>query len=190
MDETDKSDPYGPNDLQADLHQQLREVIDRSKAPTTDIEWTPEEQAELQAELARNTFNPEYANPDNPDRKIKIDGEQVDGYWYNNFPVILSVMDRLNNSQDPISLDSFEQMYATVAESRRYPELFAMLQHSSPALYKRALQLFRSKDAPTDHRGRELSENEVIFIHSQAYSAAAALARRLDPNYDLDYLRK
>ena len=190
MDETDsQQDPYGMPDLQDTLREQLRVAADRLRQPITDPEWTPEDQAELNAELARIVFNPNYANPDYPDRKVKVAGEEANIHGYNNFPMVLSIVDKLRRSKEPPKGNSFEAAYAAVADERRYLEISEALEKTFPVLYKRSIQLFESAGEPMDHLGRKISEDEVVFIQSQAYSAAADLARQLDPDYDLAFLR-
>jgi hypothetical protein len=84
---------------------------------------------------------------------------------------------------------SFEATYAAVANERRYIEIFDRLETAFPALYKRSIQIFRaSAEAPLP--GVDLSDDEKAFVQSQAYSAAAKLAQEIDPNYNLDFLRR
>jgi hypothetical protein len=185
----EKDDPYRMDrGLEHDLKEQLRRAIENSQNPPQQPEWSAEEEAALRAELSRIPFNPQHANPDFADRKLKIEGEEADAHAAGNFPLILSVMERLSSAEGPISLNRAEEIYASSAEARRYPEIADWLRTAYPAVYKRTIQIARDQ-MPIDPRGRELTQDEVLYIKSQAYGAAAAFAKSLDPDYNLALLR-
>jgi hypothetical protein len=189
-DETDKSrNAFVVPPLGAEPHEQLQAAIERSKQPAAEDEWTPEDQAELNAEMARIPFDPSHANPDFVDRTITIHDEQVPIHRYNNFPRILAIIDGVITGQEVPQAPSFEATYAAVAEERGYPGIFGELKSTSPALYKRSKQIFASdtsRSIPPQDLG--LSADEKALIHAQAYSAAARIARSKDPNYNLGFL--
>jgi hypothetical protein len=189
MDETDKPNrSFDLGDLQDDLHDQLQEAIERSKQPTVNEEWTPEDQADLNAEMARIPFNPKHANPDFADRTVVIDDEEVQVHFYNNFPMLMTILDTLRNSDEQSNLGLFEAAYAAVSQERRYFEIFDALEKSFPALLKRTKQLFANRGESTKLGSREVTADERAYIYSQAYGAAADIARGLDPGYNLAYL--
>lgn len=188
--EADKPrDSFEIPSLEEVLHKQLQEVIGRSKQSPTEEEWTPEEQAELNSELAKIPFSSVHANPDFSDRTVTVGGEATQIHAYNNFPMILSVVDMLRHSKKIPQLPPVESTYLEVANERRYPEIFGALEAAYPAIYKRTKQIFSSR-GQTAPPGPELSADEKAFVQSQAYSAAAHLAQEVDPNYNLDFLRK
>lgn len=188
-DETDKPrDSFEHPSLEEHLHEELRETILRSKQPI-EVEWSTEDQAELNSELARVTFDPSHANPDFPDRTVVIEDMEVQIHAYNSFPRILSAVDFIRHAKGTRHPTPVESSYAALAEERRYLEVFAALEVAFPALYKRSKQIFNSGEQ-AELPGRSLNADERAFMLSQAYSAAAHQARTIDPNYNLDFLRK
>lgn len=189
-DETDKPrDSFEPSSLEDELQAQLKAAVERSKNPVEE-EWSPEEQAELNSELARIAFDPNHAHPDFADRTVVVGGEEVQIHVYNNFPMILSVVDMLRHTNETPDDLSFEAAYAAVANERKYLEIFEELEKTYPALYKRSKQIFARGGNPPVYEGLNINADEQTYVQSQAYSAAAHIAQAIDPEYNLDFLRK
>ena len=190
IDETDKPrDSFHMPSLEGEPHKQLQAAIERSRQPSAEDEWTPEDQAELNAELARIPFDPAHANPDFADRTVMVQGEKVPIHHYNNFPMILSIVDRVMYGQEIPPAPSFEATYAAVADERKYPDIFGQLKATSPALYRRSKQIFAGGIGRPTVQGSELTDDEKASIHAHAYSAAARIAQTIDPDYNLGFLR-
>jgi hypothetical protein len=187
-DETDSpKDAFEPVGLNDELMDQLRLAKERAQNPPPAEEWTPEEQAELNSELARIPFDPTHDDANFAKRTVKLHGEDVPIHAFNNFPTILGVVDAIRNSSEPPEINTLEAQYIALAEERKYLEVFADLQQARPVSYKRSLQIYRSWRQGID---LGLSQAEQQYILSQTYSAAAHIAQTLDPKYPLDYLRR
>jgi hypothetical protein len=77
-DEADRpKDSFELSTLEEELHRKLRETIERSRQHPVENEWAPEEQAELNSELAQIPFNPDHANPDFADHTITLEGIEL-----------------------------------------------------------------------------------------------------------------
>lgn len=165
------------------LGPEVERQLDKAKGSVE----TPEQQ-KLWHELDGVAFNPDFADPERPDRVVTIRGRQVRLHHYNNFPYILSSVDDMLHMRPP--RDIFAQQIYDDAEKARYQTVFAVLRHQLPAAYKRALEI----NAEIERRKSEglpsqLLTEEDIYVVSQVFGAAASLARQLDPAYDLSNLR-
>ena len=185
-DETDEPNFYESLSIEHALREQLLRARQRSENPPPAETWTPEEEGELQSELARIQFNPNHGNPDFPAQTVELHGEDVPIHAFNNFGMILSLADTLRSGEEPPAENTFEAQYAALADERKYLEISAALQEAYPAAYKRSLQLFRGwrQDKEVD-----ISPADQEYILSQTYQAAAHIARSLDPDYPLNHLR-
>jgi hypothetical protein len=187
-DETDSpKDAFEPVGLNDELMDQLRLAKERAQDPPPAEEWTPEEQAELNSELARIPFDPAHDDDNFAKRTVKLRDEDEPIHAFNSFPTILGVVDAIRNSSEPPDEDPFKAQHSAVAEERKYFQIFEGLQRTYPLAYKRSLQIYRSWRQGID---LGLSQAEQQYILSQTYSAAAHIAQSIDPDYPLDYLRR
>jgi hypothetical protein len=169
------------------LQEEILQAKERANNPPPPEEWTHEDQARLDSELARIQFDPTHDDPDFAKRSVQIHGEDVPVHAFNRFPVILSIADTIRGGGELPEERTPEGQYVSVAEERKYPEIAARLQSANPAAYKRSLQIFRSWRQDKDIG---ISQAEQEYILSQTYAAAARIAQSLDPEYPLDYLRR
>ena len=175
-----------------EVQRQLEQV---GEAQSTSVDWTEQDEAQLQEELARVKFNPAHANPDIPDTYVVVDGIQRPVHGYNNFLVILETLDDVFAEREFAHL-SFQAAYASVRYERNYDGVFGIMRRQFPALYKRALILQEERDVRVRHVKRleqvpaNLMSDEERYIASQAYSVAAKIAKEIDPQYDLGYLHR
>ena len=191
MGESDESNPYGdPTGLQRDLMEQLRRAKERANRLIENEPWSPEEEAELQSELAKIYFDDDFYPPDFNPMTVVIDGEEVVLPDFNSFPMKLMVIDELRSNENHPQEDTIENVIYQNAPKRRYYEIAEQLQQTFPNLYKRTVQLYKAahkREAAPDLRP---GEDQVKYIYAKAYTAAARIGRGLDPGYDLAYLYK
>ena len=188
---TDESDEpknfYESLSLEHTLHDQLLKAKERAKNPAPLEEWTHEDQAQFASELARIPFDPAPDDPDFAERTVQIHGEDVPVHAFNKFPIILNVTDAILSGRELPEERTPEGQYVSVADERKYKEIFEALQEAFPAAYKRSLQIIQSWRHDKD---LNISKAEQEYILSQTYAAAAKIAQSLDPDYPLDYLRR
>lgn len=171
-----------------EVQRRLAEARAKSTAQPESLGWTEEDQAKLEEELARIKFVPEHANPDFSDRTVVFGGRELPVHYSNNFAMILGIVDTLRQGIQP-KPKSFEAMYSEDMTQRRYLEIFGKLESEFPALYKRILQLDNERRAKIVNVGLSDDDRaEREYIRSQGYSAAAQIAKSIDPEYDLGYL--
>lgn len=162
---------------------EVERQLDEAKTKAAD----PELQ-KLWDELDSVPFEPEFADPDRPDRTVTVRGAQVGVHHYNNFPYVLNSVNDMLSLRPPRDIFA-EQIYKDV-EKAKYQTVFAILRTQLPLAYKKALEI----NAEIDRRKNEglppqpLSEEDTYTV-SQVFGRAASLARQLDPDYDLGYLR-
>jgi len=154
----------------------------------TEEQWTDDDQAKLEAELAAVEFDPAHAIPGlRPDRSALIGGVKVQIHDVYNFPMILGVVDKLLHGQETPPEPSFEALFVEVADERKYKEIFSQLATQYPALYKKVRMIDARRPAVPE---TELDQTQEDYENSQAYTAAARIAQALDQNYPLANLVK
>lgn len=191
MGESDDSNPYGdPTGLQHDLMEQLRLAKERANQTVEDEPWSPEEEGELQSELARIAFDDSFYPPDFNPMTVVIGGEEVKLPDFNSFPMKLMVIDGLRNSEHLPPEDTMEGVIHQRAPERHYYEIADQLQQTFPKTYKRAIQLYKATHHGETESVLRPEDDQVRYIYAKAYVAAARIARGLNPQYDLSYLYK
>lgn len=191
MTESDDANPYGDlTGLQNDLMEQLRRAKERAKHPLEDEPWSAEQESELQSELGRIDFDNDFYPPDFNPMTVVIDGEEVKLPDFNSFPMKLMVIDGLRHSQQSPPEDTMESVIHQRAPERLYYEIADQLQRTFPKTYKRAVQLYKAAHEGKTGPVLRPDDDRVKYIYAKAYTAAARIARELDPQYDLAYLYK
>jgi hypothetical protein len=148
-------------------------------------EWTQEDEAKLQEELASIEFNPAYKTL-LPEITLEHMGVRV--HNPNNFIMIMGIVDGLSEGKIHPK-DSFEEAYAAEAETRKYREISGRLKAEYPAIYKKILQIHQQIFVQKVHLPlNDLEKEERHYLRSQAYIAAANIARGIDPNYNVAFL--
>lgn len=171
----------------ADDFEQIGPEVERQLGEIQRTANDPELQ-QLWEELERVPFNPDFEDPDRRGRTVIINGHTKPVYHYNNFPILLSRV------EDELSLrpprDEFARAIISTAEEKRLQVIFGVLRHQLPRAYQRVLEIDRQIQATAggDQPPAPLSDEDKYTV-SQVYGEAASLARQLDPNYDLAYLR-
>lgn len=179
-----------------EVHRQMDRLkqISGDISTTPELDWTEEDEARLQEELARVEFVPAHANPLVSDTVVKVRGREFPIHGYQNFPMALEIVHRLQQGAVKLGQSPFEDAYATAAPDRKYMEIFEALKAKYPALYKKTLQLERDRQGLQSAQFTGVvpkeQKDEEDYYKSQAYSAAAQIARELDPNYDLQNLTR
>ncbi|HEU5005047.1 MAG TPA: hypothetical protein VFT49_03105 [Candidatus Saccharimonadales bacterium] len=179
-----------PTPIDGEVQSQLERLRQQQTANERDI-WTLEDQTKLEQELAQITPNPLYVNEDFPDIEVALGGGQKTMvHDVNNFPMILAAIDTLRRGEVPE--DVFSRMFAHLASERKYVEIFETLEARFPAGYKRIrlLEAARMKKDSAELQKTKEELDEERYQRSQIYTAAADIARELDPNYNLALLTR
>jgi len=189
MGESDEPNPYDdPTGLKHHVAEQLRLAKEHSKNPPIEEDWTPEEEADLQSELAKIDFGKDFYPPDYNPMSVDIDGEEVKLPEFNSFPMKLMVIDGLRNDEYPPQKDTVEEIIREKAPERLYFEIAERLQQAFPNLYKRTVQLYKAAHGREEAPSLRPDDDQVRYIYAKAYTAAAKIGRDLDSQYSLAYL--
>lgn len=166
-----------------EVERQISEAAHRAAGDTVG------DDPQLEEELARIPFEPELGSDYKRGRTAVYKGQRMPVHDFNNFPITLVVVDRLlKHEAQP---DEYSRAVIDTAEERRYQPIFAVFRHEFPTVYKKIIDIQADRQARRQNRGDQAYDltDEETYIVSQGYGAAAALARQLDKNYDLRFLR-
>lgn len=167
-----------------EVRKQLEDL--KSKAPETDAV----DAEALEEELGRIQFKPEHAT-DIADTEVVVGGVKKPAHVVRNFLMITNIVNNIMTGQMPDG-PSFEAAYAEAAEERKYLEVYGRLREIYPTLYAYLAALYTELQKQRQQRKDEpyltatnLMNDEERYRASQAYEAAAQIARELDPQYNL-----
>lgn len=144
---------------------------------------------QLNEELARIPFLPELGSDYKRDMTVIYQGQRMPVHDFNNFPIKLVAINDFLNHEKP--KDTYAEALISAAEEMRYQPIFSVFRHQFPAVYKKVLEIQSERQARKAEQGPpgyDLRDEET-YIVSQGYGAAAMLARELDQNYNLSFLR-